>query len=86
MSINRPDKKDHRPVSVDSAPTDRLPRVKFTGQQPGEEGMGKTEQTPKRERGPDRIQRNHQEEDKEEPVDKQGLPIGEPPTEGKYSI
>jgi len=63
-----------------------LLEVKFSGQQPGEEGVEKTEETPKRERDPDRIQRKHREEDKEEPFDKRGLPIGEPPTEGKYSI
>jgi hypothetical protein len=79
-------KKDHQPASVDSAPTNRLPHVKFAGQQPGEEGIEKTEETPKREHDPDRIERKHREEDKEEPSDKQGLPIGEPPTEGKYSI
>src|ERR1700733_5498815 len=38
MSTNRPDKKDHQPVSVDSAPANRLLQVRSTGQQPGEEG------------------------------------------------
>jgi hypothetical protein len=86
MPTNRLDAKRRQPTSADSVPKKILPEVKFTGQQPGEEGVEKTEETPKREPDPDRIQKKHREEDREEPFDKQGLPIGEPPTEGKYSI
>jgi hypothetical protein len=51
-----------------------LPRVKFTGQQPGEEEVERDEDD-----GPD------DSEDDEE-VDERGLPIGEPSTEGKFSV
>jgi hypothetical protein len=84
MSTNRPE--HHQPVSLDSISKKILSEVKFAGQQPAEEGIEKPEETPKREHDPDRSERKHREEDKEEPFDKQGLPIGEPPTEGKYSI
>jgi hypothetical protein len=50
----------------------------------GQAGDDRAEETPKEKR--DRIERKDREEKEEEQFDKQGLPIGEPPTEGKYSI
>jgi hypothetical protein len=56
-----------------------LPRVKFTGQQPGEEGVERDDS--KDESG----QHNDDLED-EEKTDERGLPVGEPSTEGKFSV
>jgi hypothetical protein len=56
-----------------------LPRVKFTGQQPGEEGV---------ERDPDPKRKGEQDGhdvETDEAVDERGFPDGEPSTEGKFS-
>ena len=56
-----------------------LPAVKFTGQQPGEEGveLDKEKKDPRRKGGHD--------VETDEELDRRGLPINEPPTEGKFS-
>jgi hypothetical protein len=55
-----------------------LPRVKFTGQQPGEEGV---------ERDDSKDESGHNgDADDEEETDERGLPVGEPSTEGKFSV
>ena len=53
-----------------------LPRVKFTGQQPGEEGVEKDGEDLTDEPG----------EDDSDETDERGLPIGEPSTQGKFSV
>jgi len=53
-----------------------LPRVKFTGQQPGEEGVEQDE-------GP---LKDESEEDDGDETDERGLPVGEPSSQGKFSV
>jgi hypothetical protein len=53
-----------------------LPRVKFTGQQPGEEGVEKDEKEATSEPA----------ENASDETDERGLPAGEPSTEGKFSV
>ena len=57
-----------------------LPRVRFTGQQPGEEGIVKDEKP-----GPDDVK---DEDDRSATKDENGeeiVPVKEPSTEGKFS-
>ena len=56
-----------------------LPRVKFTGQQPGEEGVERDDS--KEESG----EHSGDAADEQE-TDERGLPVGEPSTQGKFSV
>lgn len=52
-----------------------LAPVKFTGQQPGEEGVERDEDV-----------KDEPEQDDGDETDERGLPVGEPSTEGKFSV
>lgn len=64
-----------------------LPRVKFEGQQPGEESAVRDEETPQEERDRDAIvrQEGRREEEQEEDLSEDGFPANAPSRKGKFS-
>ena len=57
-----------------------LPRVRFTGQQPGEEGVEKDEKP-----GPDDVKDEGDRSAKKDENGEEIVPVKEPSTEGKFS-
>ena len=64
-----------------TAPKEKaLPRVRFTGQQPGEEGVEKDEKP-----GPDDVKDREKRGEKRDEDGEEIIPVKEPSTEGKFS-